>query len=49
MKCWARFVQEDWFGQVFISDTHQDRLADIFEKLNTDYKVFHIKEGEVSA
>lgn len=42
-------VQEDWFGQVFISDTHQDRLADIFEKLNTDYKVFHIKEGEVSA
>ena len=42
-------VQEDWFGQVFISDTHQDRLADIFKQLNTDYKVFHIKEGEVSA
>jgi DNA replication and repair protein RecF len=40
-------VQQDWFGQVFISDTHLDRLPDIFNQLKADYKAFHIQNGEV--
>jgi len=39
-------VQADWFGQVFISDTHTDRLPKIFESIDVDYNRFIIKEGE---
>ena len=41
-------VQEDLFGQVFISDTHIDRLPKLFDSLNIDYKSFIVKEGSVS-
>jgi DNA replication and repair protein RecF len=40
-------VQKDWFGQVFISDTHLDRLPDLFKKLKVDFKAFAIEKGEV--
>lgn len=40
-------VQQDWFGQVFISDTHKDRLPNIFQELEADYKAFLILNGEV--
>ncbi|MBD99536.1 MAG: hypothetical protein CMO34_06805 [Verrucomicrobia bacterium] len=39
-------VQEDWFGQVFISDTHTERLPNIFKSIDVDYKRFIIKKGE---
>ena len=41
-------VQQDWFGQVFISDTHLDRLPEIFKELKADFKAFHIQNGEVN-
>lgn len=41
-------VQKDWFGQVFISDTHLDRLPKLFDALKTEYKAFKIEKGEVS-
>lgn len=40
-------VREDWFGQVFISDTHLDRLPKLFDELKTNYKAFSVKKGEV--
>jgi len=40
-------VQKDWFGQVFISDTHLDRLPNLFKELNVEFKAFAIEKGEV--
>lgn len=40
-------VQDSFFGQVFISDTHVDRLPELFEKLGASFKHFIIKKGEV--
>jgi len=40
-------IQKDWFGQVFISDTHLKRLPQLFKELNTEFKAFEIKKGEV--
>ena len=30
------------FGQIFISDTHEERINDIVKNLNTDFKIFKI-------
>jgi len=40
-------VRKDWFGQVFISDTHLDRLPRLFEELKTEFKAFEVEKGEV--
>ena len=42
-----RLVGNHRFGQIFITDTHQDRLYDILESLNTDYKLFRISDNKV--
>jgi DNA replication and repair protein RecF len=39
-----RLVGNHRFGQIFITDTHQDRLHNILNTLETDYKLFRIKE-----
>jgi DNA replication and repair protein RecF len=33
------------FGQIFITDTHEERINDIVKKLNTDFKVFKVNKG----
>lgn len=40
-------VQKDWFGQVFITDTHLERLPKLFEQWKTNYKAFNITKGEI--
>ena len=40
-------VQKNWFGQVFITDTHLDRLPELFTSLKVDFKAFAIEKGEV--
>lgn len=35
------------FGQIFITDTSQARLENIFEQVDADYKVFKIRNGTV--
>lgn len=40
-------VQSDIFGQVFISDTSEERLPNLFNQLNCDFKYFIVKNGEV--
>ena len=38
------FGNQHHFGQIFITDTHPERSVHIFNKIHTDFKVFHIKK-----
>lgn len=40
-----RVISGSAYGQIFISDTHQTRLENMLEKLDTDYKIFRINDG----
>lgn len=40
-------VSSDHFGQLFITDTHPSRLADLFYSGDTDFKMFKIVNGSV--
>ncbi len=42
-----RLVGNHRFGQIFITDTHQERLHDILHSLETDYKLFRIGENGI--
>lgn len=43
-----RLVGNNRFGQIFITDTHQDRLQKILSSHNTDYRLFRIDEGHAN-
>lgn len=34
-------------GQVFITDTHRDRMEELAKKLNCDFKIFEIEKGQI--
>ena len=38
----VRLVNENYFGQIFISDTHAERTEEIVSKINEDYKIFKL-------
>jgi DNA replication and repair protein RecF len=40
-----KLVGNQRFGQIFITDTHQNRLQDILSSHNTDYKLFNIQSN----
>ena len=40
-------VSRDNFGQIFITDTHPERLLSIFENIGVAIRSFPVKEGEV--
>ena len=40
------FVDKDIFGQVFITDTHAERSADILTKAGISYSIYTIKNGQ---
>ena len=40
-------VDKHHFGQIFITDTHPERSVYIFNKIQTDFKVFHVKKGTI--
>ena len=40
-------VSDDNFGQVFITDTHADRIRDLFAFNNIDKKIFLVDNGVV--
>jgi DNA replication and repair protein RecF len=42
-----RLVGNHRFGQIFITDTQQNRLHDILSTLNTDYKLFRIADNGI--
>jgi len=42
-----RLVGNHRFGQIFITDTHQNRLQEILSSHNTEYKLFRIEDNGV--
>ena len=40
-------VDQHHFGQIFITDTSPERSVYIFNKIQADFKVFHVKEGTI--
>jgi len=45
VKQLMELVSSDNFGQLFITDTHPSRLANLFKTTNADFKVFKINNG----
>ena len=41
-----QLILEKNFGQVFITDTHENRVEEIIKNFATDYKKFYIEDGE---
>lgn len=42
-----RLVGQDSFGQVFITDTQQQRIMRLFETSNIDHRLFEVKSGKI--
>ena len=42
-----RLVGNHRFGQIFITDTHQDRLEVILNELDTEYRLFRIGDSGI--
>jgi DNA replication and repair protein RecF len=40
-----KLVSDKKFGQIFITDTHQERLQRILAKINIDFRLFKINNG----
>ncbi len=40
-------VKQDNFGQIFITDTHQDRILNIFDDIDAEHVVYEISRGKV--
>lgn len=43
-----RLVGNHRFGQIFITDTHQDRLYEILDSIDADYKLFRITNDGIN-
>ena len=43
----VHLVSSDRFGQIFITDTNRDHLDQILSRMDSDYRLFHVKGGEV--
>ena len=44
----VHLVSADNYGQIFITDTNRDHLDQILTRMGSDYRLFHVKGGEVS-
>ncbi|MFO7755757.1 MAG: DNA replication/repair protein RecF [Bacteroidales bacterium] len=40
-----KLVAENRFGQIFITDTHSERMQSVLSEINIDYKLFMIDDG----
>jgi DNA replication and repair protein RecF len=41
-------VSEEHFGQIFITDTNEDRAARILKEISADHKVFRVDNGKIT-
>lgn len=41
-------VSEESFGQVFVTDTHIERLEDLFRKVGGDTRIFQVEAGNIT-
>ena len=44
----VHLVSGDRFGQIFITDTNREHLDQILSRMDSDYRLFHVKGGEVT-
>ncbi len=42
-------VSGESFGQIFITDTHDDRIPKLFKRSGADFKMFRIKKGGIES
>ncbi len=43
-----QLVSEEGFGQVFVTDTHPERLEDLFKNIESECKIFVMDDGKIS-
>lgn len=43
-----KLVSRNEFGQIFISDTNEDRIKSIFDKINVEKQIFMVNNGTLS-
>lgn len=44
----VHLVAGDDYGQIFVTDTNRDHLDQILKRSGGDYRLFHVKQGEIS-
>lgn len=44
----VKIVSSEKFGQIFITDTNRDHLDEILSHTDLDYRLFHVKDGELN-
>jgi len=42
-----RLVSDSHFGQIFVTDTHPERMEEILSSLHIDYKIFNLSNDQV--
>jgi len=45
----VHLVSGDSFGQIFITDTNREHLDQILTRMDSDYRLFHVQGGEITA
>jgi DNA replication and repair protein RecF len=48
VKQLVQLTGSDYFGQVFITDTQQARIKQIFKGHSVDHRIFQVEDGEIS-
>lgn len=43
----VKVVSGEQFGQIFLTDTNREHLDSIIKKMETDYRIFNVKEGKL--
>ncbi len=44
----VHLVAGDDYGQIFVTDTNRDHLDQILKRSGGDYRLFHVKQGEIA-
>jgi DNA replication and repair protein RecF len=44
----VEMVSSEDFGQVFITDTHKERMRHLFTEMKVSYKIFEVEQGNVT-
>jgi len=45
LKILLEMIADERFGQIFISDTHEERLKEVFDKMDVEVRYFSIENG----
>ena len=43
----VKLVNDDYFGQIFITDTHPEHIETILIKLDNEYRIFMIENAKI--